>query len=86
VTPPTSPPARDTGPEAGRLSLEGKVVQIREDGDERWARVVLTGASVVQLLPPELGDLHLGDRVVLQCAITVEGVRPSPDRREVAVE
>jgi hypothetical protein len=62
------------------------VVQICDDGGERWAKVVLTGASVVQMLPAVLGDLHLGDRVVLQCAIAVEDVRPSPDRREVAVE
>lgn len=75
----------DPHSEQGRLSLEGEVVQICEDGTERWVKVVLTGASVVQVLPAGLGDLHLGDRVVLQCAITVERVTPSPDRRETAV-
>ena len=80
-THPSSPAA--SVPDAGRVSIEAEVVEICQDAHQRWARVVMTGASVVQLLPAGVADLHLGDRVVLQCAITVECVRPSPDQREV---
>ena len=66
-------------PDDGRFSIEAEVVEICQREDERWARVVLRGATVVQMLPAG-ADLHLGDHVELQCAIRVEHVRAMPGR------
>lgn len=66
---------------SGQLTIEGEIVQICDGPRERWTRIVLTGATIVQTLPADVDDLHLGDRVVLECAISVGRVRPSPDAR-----
>jgi hypothetical protein len=66
---------------ASRFTVEGEVVQICDGPGERWARIVVTGATAVQALPVDMAGLHLGDRVVLECAIAIERVRTSPEER-----
>jgi hypothetical protein len=84
--------ANDAAPTAvapddtSRFTIEGEIVQICDGPRQHWARIVVTGATMVQALPAGVAGLHLGDRVVLECAITVERVRPSPDQRNADAE
>ena len=60
------------------LSLQGEVIEIFERDGRRHARVRLESATFVDVSIESLGDLHLGDRVLVGGALDVEGVREEP--------
>lgn len=47
------------------FSLEGKVVEILEDGGRRFAKVVLPAPAVIDITRDGLESVHLGDRVMV---------------------
>jgi len=63
-------------PAAGRaMSLAGEVVEIFERGGRRVARVRLEPATIVDIPAESLGDVHLGDRIVVSGSIAISDVR-----------
>lgn len=61
------------------LSLEGRVVEIFERSGLRLARVRLDPFTVLDVATGSLGDLHLGDHVVITGSLAVERIRQDPD-------
>jgi hypothetical protein len=57
------------------FSAEGEVVEIFDDGGERRARIVLQRPTVIDVGAGRLGDVHLGDHVVVGGSITVDTIR-----------
>jgi hypothetical protein len=53
------------------LSLKGEVVEIFEEGGQRLAKIVLEARSVLEVAVTNPQDVHLGDRVVIDGALTV---------------
>jgi hypothetical protein len=65
---------RPTGSPPGltcALSLKGEVVEIFEQGGQRLAKIVLEARSVLDVAVANAQDVHLGDRVVIDGALTV---------------
>jgi hypothetical protein len=60
------------------LSLAGEVVLIFERGGRRVARVRLEPATIVDISAESLGDVHLGDRIVVSGSLAIERVREEP--------
>ncbi len=57
------------------LSLEGEVVEILERGGRRVAKVMLKPRTVLDVAAATIREVHLGDRVVISGAITIERVK-----------
>ncbi len=66
-------------PSGQALSLAGEVVLIFERGGRRVARVRLEPPTIVDVPAEGLGDVHLGDRVVVSGSLAVDRVREEPD-------
>jgi hypothetical protein len=60
------------------LSLAGEVVLIFERGGHRVARVRLEAATIVDISAESLGDVHLGDRIVVSGSLAIARVREEP--------
>ena len=56
------------------LSLQGEVIEIFERQDRCVARVRLESPLMVEVSVEGLGDLHLGDRVVVSGWLAVDGL------------
>ncbi len=65
--------ARRSG--AQPLSVEGEVVEILERDGRRVAKVMLKPRTVLNVTAGTIREVHLGDRVVITGAITIERVK-----------
>jgi hypothetical protein len=61
------------------FSAEGAVVEILERGGERFAKIVISPSTVLEL-PAASMDVSLGDRVIVDAALNVTHVRRGPER------
>jgi hypothetical protein len=57
------------------VSLEGEIVEIREEDGERLARIVLTAPVIIDMANGWMAEAHLGDRVVVRAWIGGVGIR-----------
>lgn len=60
---------------AQALRLEGEVVEIFERQGRRLARVRLEPHAVIDVGVADLGELHLGERLLVDCSLCVESTR-----------
>lgn len=60
--------------------MEGEIVELGQQGGERWARLLLVGPAVLEVPVGARRDLHLGDRVVVRGRLQVERVGPLAGR------
>lgn len=61
------------------LSIQGEVIEIFERQNRSVARVRLESPTMVEVSADGLGELHLGDRVVVSGWLAVDGVRMMPE-------
>jgi hypothetical protein len=60
------------------LCLEGKLVEIVEGDGRRFATIVVTTPVVLDVTDAGLGDVHLGDRVVVSGQLALGRAKDQP--------
>ena len=56
------------------LSVRGEIVETFEEGGRKFARIVLK-FGCIEVCTEALGECHLGDRVLVDLDITVQGIQ-----------
>jgi len=64
------------------ISAEGQVVEILEKANERRAKVLLKSGTVLDITVGRGADVHLGDEVEIEGAVTLRSIRARVDTAE----
>ena len=58
------------------LSFRGEVVEIFEKQGQSLARIMIETREMLDVATPDLGEAHLGDKVVISARVSVEDIKP----------